>query len=180
MSTFVVNTAVRGYHVYQAEGGGCKGAPTLTVDPMSVTAPCAVLGLSGVGGDSCVLTGEKGGEGESRGVGGVWGPGVGLELCPAASLWSVRASWVGLRSDLWDGGVDRTILSSLFSLWEQLWNSLDSSWLDSTRGFLSPIVSAVGVFLDRVLPAPRLVGSRAGTNRLRSLRPIIMLVLLHL
>ncbi len=45
------------------------GAPTLTVDPMSVAALCAVLEPStlavAVGGDSGVLMGEKGGRRDS-------------------------------------------------------------------------------------------------------------------
>ncbi len=98
----------------------------------------------------------------------------------------MRASGVGLRfvtGVRWDGGVNRAILLSVFSLWEQLLNRLDSSWLAYTSGFSFSIVGVVGgggVSLGRVLLAPRLVESRAGTNRLRKFKPSIMLVLLHL
>ncbi len=85
-------------------GSGCGGAPTLTVDPMSVSAlwaPCAVLGLStlavavGMGGDF-VGGGrkeeEEGGKGrEVEAYEGFGDRGVGLGLRPASSLWFVRA-----------------------------------------------------------------------------------------
>ncbi len=81
-----------------------------------------------------------------------------LGLRPALPVW---VPWgvalfpvMGVSCMAWEGAVKRTILSSLFSLVsEQLRNSQDSSWLDSTRGFSSSIVSVVGTFLGRVLPA---------------------------
>ncbi len=53
--------------VVAASGGEWRGAPTLTVNPISVAASCAVLEPStlAVGGDFGVLMGEKGGRRDS-------------------------------------------------------------------------------------------------------------------
>ncbi len=74
----------------RGESGG--GAPTLTVDPMSIAAACAVLEPStlavAVGGDSGVLKGEKGGIRDSG-----WGlwciDGWGLWCIVGWGLWCI-------------------------------------------------------------------------------------------